>query len=128
MLEKGEAESALAEFAKEQVESLRVEGLALTYHDMDRRLDLQTSLQELIERWSDRYPSAVGSVYAYMGNADAAFRWLEKSALEEPGAFGPFDPLLKLLHKDPRWLPLLESIGRSQAQLDTIGFEVTLPE
>ena len=32
------------------------------------------------------------------------------------------------LHDDPRWLPFLERIGRSPAQLATIEFEVKLPE
>jgi hypothetical protein len=32
------------------------------------------------------------------------------------------------IHSDPRWLPFLESIGKSPAQLDTIKFKVTLPE
>ena len=37
------------------------------------------------------------------------------------------DPLLRPLVDDSRWLPLLESIGNSPAQLEAIEFEVTLP-
>jgi len=37
------------------------------------------------------------------------------------------DPLLRPLVDDSRWLPLLESIGKSPAQLEAIEFEVTLP-
>jgi hypothetical protein len=36
-------------------------------------------------------------------------------------------PLFSNLHSDPRWLPFLESIGRSPEQLAAIEFEVTLP-
>jgi hypothetical protein len=32
------------------------------------------------------------------------------------------------LHDDPRWLPFLESIGKSREQLAAIEFEVKLPE
>jgi hypothetical protein len=32
------------------------------------------------------------------------------------------------LYEDPRWLPFLERIGRSPAQLAAIEFEVKLPE
>jgi hypothetical protein len=32
------------------------------------------------------------------------------------------------IHDDPRWLPFLESIGKSPAQLAAIEFKVTLPE
>ena len=32
------------------------------------------------------------------------------------------------LKKDPRWLPFLERIGTSPAQLDAIEFKVSLPD
>ena len=38
------------------------------------------------------------------------------------------NPLFANLSDDPRWLPFLESIGRSPTQLDAIEFKVTLPE
>jgi len=63
-----------------------------------------------------------------LGDADRAFEWLNKSPQEEDGAFDPAGPYLKSLTSDPRWLPLLESIGKSPAQLDAIEFEVKLPK
>jgi hypothetical protein len=82
----------------------------------------------LIERWGDEWPSEVAHVYAYTGNADAAFSWLEKSAAEEDGGFQPQQKFLDSLRDDPRWLPLLEQMGKSPAQLDAIEFNVTLPK
>ena len=32
------------------------------------------------------------------------------------------------IHDDPRWLPFLESIGKSPEQLAAIEFEVRLPQ
>jgi hypothetical protein len=40
----------------------------------------------------------------------------------------PTQILFTNIHDDPRWLPFLESIGKSPAQLDAIKFKVTLPE
>ena len=37
-------------------------------------------------------------------------------------------PMFANIHSDPRWLPFLESIGKSPEQLAAIEFEVTLPE
>ena len=37
------------------------------------------------------------------------------------------NPLFGNIQGDPRWLPFLESIGRSPEQLAAIKFEVTLP-
>ena len=63
-----------------------------------------------------------------MGDADRAFEWLQKSVEEEEeGGFNPADPLLQPLHNDPRWLPLLEGMGKSPKQLAAIKFEVKLP-
>jgi hypothetical protein len=60
-----------------------------------------------------------------MGDADRAFEWLQKSVDE--GEFNPADPLLQPLADDPRWLPLLESIGRTPGQWNSVEFEVKLP-
>lgn len=38
------------------------------------------------------------------------------------------ESLFANIHDDPRWLPLLESIGESPEQLAAIEFEVRLPE
>jgi hypothetical protein len=87
----------------------------------------QAKLNELIERWGDQWPSEVAHVYAFIGDGDLAFEWLNKSAQEEDGEFDPIEPLLQTLATDRRWLPLLESIGRTPEQLAAIEFEVKLP-
>ncbi len=40
----------------------------------------------------------------------------------------PVEILFANIHDDPRWLPFLESIGRSPEQLAAIEFNVTLPK
>ena len=62
-----------------------------------------------------------------LDNTDRAFEWLNKSARQEGGSFDPAEPLLQLLANDPRWLPFLESIGKSPEQMAAIKFEVTRP-
>jgi hypothetical protein len=60
-----------------------------------------------------------------MGDTDRAFEWLQKSVDE--GGFNPAHPLLQPLADDPRWLPLLEGMGKSPEQFAAIEFEVKLP-
>ena len=36
--------------------------------------------------------------------------------------------LFRYIHDDPRWLPFLESIGKSPKELATIEYNVTLSE
>ena len=73
----------------------------------------------------DNLDRAIG---AWTGDADGAFIWLEKSRLEEAGSFFRSSAFLKPIKSDPRWLPLLERAGLSDAQLAAIEFEVKLPD
>lgn len=127
LLLKGEFEAALESFTREVDEEYRVKGQAMALYALGRIEEHQAKLDELIERWGDQWPSEVAHVYAFMGDTNRAFEWLNQSAREEDGAFDPNEPLLQSLANDPRWLPLLESIGMSPEQLAAIEFEVTLP-
>jgi len=57
--------------------------------------------------------------------ADRAFEWLERAVKYRDTAVGgiPFDPFLKSLHSDPRWLPLLRRLGKAPEQLAAIKFD-----
>jgi TolB-like protein/lipoprotein NlpI len=125
LLFKDEAEAALEAFEQESDERYRVKGQAIALYALGSQEEHQAKLDELIERWGDQLPSDVAHVYAYMGDTDRAFEWLQKSVDE--GGFNPADPLLQPLADDRRWLPLLESIGKSPEQLAAIKFEVKLP-
>jgi adenylate cyclase len=129
LLLKGEPEAALESFTREEgYEEYRIQGQALALYALGRQEEHQAKLNELIERWGDRWPSEVAYVYAYVGDADRAFEWLQKSVdEEEEGGFGPTNPLLQPLHNDPRWLPLLESTGNTPSRWDSVQFEVKLP-
>ena len=127
LLLKGEPESALTFFSAEDDDEYRVKGSALALYALGSQEEHEARLQELIEGWGEEWPSEVAPVYAWTGDVDSAFHWLEKSVTEEPGGFDTQDPLLKALHSDPRWLPLLEALGKSPDQLNAIEFEISLP-
>jgi len=130
LLFKGEAEAALELFAlKEDDEEYRVKGMALALHTLGREEEHQAKLAALIENWGNEWPSEVAHVYAYIGDADATFQWLDKATEQnEAGLSEQFLlPFYQGLHNDPRWAVFRESVGNSPAQLDAIKFEVTLP-
>ena len=126
-LMKGDAERAREAFMQEGDDEYRVKGLALASHALGQEEAFRTGLEELADRWGRQWPSEVAHVHAWTGDADRAFEWLRKSVDEEEGAFNPVEPLLGPLRTDPRWEPLLESIGKSADQLNAIEFEVALP-
>ena len=75
-------------------------------------------------------PYNIAYVYAFRGEADKAFEWLDKAI--EYGDSGLADVvsenLFDKIHSDPRWLPFLRKIGKAPEQLAQIKFKVTLPK
>lgn len=102
---------ALAESWPDQPQ--RSEALALANHGLGRQAEADAALDALIRRFGDAQPYRVALVYAFRGQADEAFRWLEVAArpCDETRRFPircwyPLmqrSPLLKNLHADPRW-------------------------
>ena len=104
-------------------------GLPLAYHALGRKADSDAALAALIAKWEKGSPSNIAYVYAYRGEADKAFEWLDK-AIEygDPGISDiVMDNLFAKIHADPRWLPFLRKIGKAPEQLAAIKFDVKLP-
>jgi len=129
LLLKGEAQAALEAFERESDEEYRVKGTAIALHDLGRQPEFEEKFSELREKWGDEWPSEIAQVYSWIGNADAAFQWLDTAITQnESGLMGSWlSPLYGRLHSDPRWLSFREKIGKAPAQLENIEFEVQLP-
>jgi len=129
LLRKNEPEAALTAFQQEEDDEWRVKGTALALHDLGRHAEYEEAFAELRERWGERWPIEVAHVYAWTGDTDEVFTWLEKELKVNGGLGGVMvDNFFTNLHDDQRWLPLLEKAGVSTEQLDAIRFKVTLPE
>jgi len=130
LLGKGDAEAALAEFEQEPYELFRLIGLPLAYHDLGREAEFQKAMDELIAKVGPLSPYDVGSVFAYCGDADRAFEWLDKSVAANDGGSLVIlvDNLFDNIHADPRWLPLLRKLGKAPDQVEKIEFKVRLPQ
>lgn len=126
---KNEPDKALAAFAEEVDEITRLKGTALAMHDLGRTSEFDAALEELEANVGDTWPSEIAMVYAWSGDADTAFQWLDKE-IEVNGTYGwtqiPEDAHFRNLHDDPRWQALLTRVGVSDEQLAAIDFEVDL--
>jgi len=123
----GHPNEAVAALQKEAREDWRLAGLTMAYAAANN--DHETVLAELLRKYSGNMTYNIGYVYAYLGDADSAFEWLERALeVEDPG-LGEIlsQPLLANLKEDPRWLPLLEKLGRAPDQLSEIQLSVTIP-
>ena len=128
LLRKGEPEAALAAFQKEEDDEWRVKGTALALHDLGQITEFEEYFAELRDKWGERWPIEIAHVYAWLGDDDAVFAWLQKEK-DVNGLGGVMvDNFFTHLHDDPRWQPLLTEAGVSAEQLQTIEFKVTIPK
>ncbi len=130
LLLKGESESALAAMQNEAFEAWRLIGLVMAHHALGQTAASDTTLAALIEKYEKEWAYNIAYVLAFRGEADRAFEWLNKAvAYNDPGLSEiAIQPLFANIQVDPRWLPFLESIGKSPEQLAAVEFKVTLPE
>jgi TolB-like protein/Tfp pilus assembly protein PilF len=130
MLWKGEPEASLAAIQKESSETWRMIGLPMTYHALGQANESDAALASLIGEYERESAYNIAYVLAFRGEADRAFEWLQKAVeYRDPGLSEiAATPEFANIHDDPRWIPFLESIGKSPEQLAAIDFEVTLPK
>jgi eukaryotic-like serine/threonine-protein kinase len=105
----GQLDEALEAMRQEPEEDCRLAGLALVYAAMGRRADSDAALTALSEKFSRSQPFRIAQVHAYRGEIDSAFNWLDR-AVQQHDVDVPYlksDPLLRKLHKDPRFQSLL---------------------
>lgn len=106
-------EAALTEMKRESVPVFRLFGLALAYHAAERQEEAETALAEFIEKYSHDAAFQIAQAYAYRGEIDRAFEWLERAYDQrDPGlTWIKGHPLLKNLEGDPRHTAFLKKMG-----------------
>jgi TolB-like protein/lipoprotein NlpI/predicted Ser/Thr protein kinase len=126
---KGDAGGALAEIEQETSDPWKRIGLALVYHALGRRAEAEAALAALIAKYEQDWPYNIAYVYAYRGQADKAFEWLDRAVeYGDPGLSEIVtENLFDRIHADPRWLPFLRKLGKAPEQLARIEFRVALP-
>jgi TolB-like protein/Tfp pilus assembly protein PilF len=78
-LASNEPKKALAEFSMESGEAARLVGSALAYFRLGKKSDSDAALTQFIKSYGDFAPSGVASIYAYRGESDEAFKWLDRA-------------------------------------------------
>jgi Tfp pilus assembly protein PilF len=106
-LQQGHAKKALELFQALPDDWEKTFYLSLAYYSLGN-LDASDSVMlEYQEKYSSEYPQGMAAIFAWRGDADSAFLWLEKCK-SELGCEYDDVPFLKTLHKDPRWAALRE--------------------
>jgi tetratricopeptide (TPR) repeat protein len=111
----GGLEEALEIVQRETHETFRLVGLTLVQRARGRHAESDAALQELIEKHAAGGAYQIAEAYAYRGETDLAFEWLERAYTQRDPGTGMVraDPLLRSLSGDPRWRPFLNKMGLS---------------
>jgi TolB-like protein/predicted Ser/Thr protein kinase len=109
----GNYEAALAEFRKENHDDGQLEGSAMAHFAAGRKSESDAALTEAISRNGTSWPSEIARVYAYRGEKDRAFEWLDRAyeMRDEDLYMIKGDPLLKNLESDPRYKAFLRKMN-----------------
>jgi TolB-like protein/tetratricopeptide (TPR) repeat protein len=109
----GHLEAALAEFQKESVDDGRLEGSAMALFAAGRKAESDSQLAEAIRRNGTSWPSETARTYAFRGEKDRAFEWLDRAYEQRDPDIYTFkgDPLFKNLENDPRYKAFLRKMN-----------------
>jgi len=115
-LHTGRYEQALAEFAKSHgVTPGSYADVGQTLAMAGRRTEALVELDRVLELSKERYvsPVDIAAIYASLGDADNAIRCLEQGLDQRASTLGfvPQNPSFDSLHRDPRFISLVERIG-----------------
>lgn len=127
---KADAPAALAEIEQEKSEFWRMVGLPMAYCALGRKADADGALNALIAKYEKEGPCNIAYVYAFCGDADKAFEWLDKAVAYQDAGLSDIviENLFDKIRFDPRWLPFLRKLGKAPDQLAKIEFKMPPPQ
>jgi tetratricopeptide (TPR) repeat protein len=111
-LAQGHPQEALAEMEWEPEPVFRLQGLELAYYALDRKKESDTALAEYVAKYHAEGAFQIAEVYAFRGEADRAFEWLERACTQRDSGLAEMkgDPLLKNIERDPRYAAFLKKM------------------
>jgi tetratricopeptide (TPR) repeat protein len=116
LLAEGQVQKALAEMEQEPREDWRSFGEALVYHAAGRPQESDTALKRLIMIRPSGWAYQIAEVYAYRGEIDKAFDWMDRAYQQRDRGLlvVKSDWLIKNLRQDSRYTELLKKMHLSR--------------
>jgi TolB-like protein/cytochrome c-type biogenesis protein CcmH/NrfG len=105
--------AALATYLRISEAPLRDTGVALAEHSLGHEQQSQRALEGAIAEGAQGFASQIADVFAWCGQRDEAFAWLERAREQHDGGLAELntDVLLASLHDDPRYRTLRHNIN-----------------
>ena len=73
-------EAAFTEMEREKQDLWHRYGLSLLYYALGRQTEADATLSEFVKNYQDTAAFQIAEVYAYRGEVDQAFKWLERAS------------------------------------------------
>jgi len=114
LIMKGEYDAALEAINEETRDGFQSAGRAFVYHALGNSERAQSELEELIAL-GYVWPYEIAMVYAYRGDLDEAFIWLDRAIERRDSSLATLvvDPFMVNLHDDPRFELVVDRIDRT---------------
>ena len=108
----GNAHEALEIFRKVDFAAFRLTGIALAEYTLGHTRESEQALEELMNKHAQESGYQIAQVFAWRGENDIAFGWLERAYKQQDGGLSGIkgDPRLKSLRADPRFKALLRKM------------------
>jgi len=86
---------------------------AIVLHSVGRHEEERQMQQYLIDKGSDRWANTIAMNFAWHGDLDTAFKWLDVAYDQRDTYMSNliFNPWMANLHDDPRWEKILDKMG-----------------
>ena len=106
-------EAALATFRQKETEAMGVPGQARAEYSLGHAEASQRLLQEFIGEHRNDDPYAIAKVYAWRGETDKAFEWLERASVIRQTSLNwlKIDRSFRSMHNDARYKNLLRKMN-----------------
>ena len=126
----GDAEGACEVANKEPFEPFRRLARSFCSFALGDVAESDAMLAWLMEHGGTRMPYDIASVWAYRKDGEKVGEWIRNSINYKDTHIGDpaFEPLFDFALEDPGWQNLMYALGKSPAQLDSIQFDVTIPQ
>jgi hypothetical protein len=110
----GQPTQALLTFKRVEIDEMRLMGISISKHTLGHKIESQQSLDALIAKGAADWAYQIGEVYAWRGENDKAFEWLERAYAQRDSAIPGLkvSPIIQFssLPKDPRYSALLRRL------------------
>ena len=105
--------AALGVAQRSASEWIRFWGAAIAYHALGQASKAQETLDLLIRKYGHLAAFQIAETYAWRGDKERAFAWLERAFAQHDGGLTliKIDPFMGSLRGDPRYLALLKKMN-----------------